>query len=615
MSETSIEKNILIEILNSLTSNTDLMNQNLKIISNKESEKELFLKKTFPNINFQQKEKDESFETKKLYTYFIKKIYKYFEKGKIIYFNSPYSVLYFKRIIDYLTNLVNSNIDIVEDDLIKIFFYLLFLYFDEKDKKSEKKKFELDETFFKGTFIELKEKYGSRLLYKDSKETENYIMIYKIMMTKRILSLVNETFQNIVDILRIKGKKNDDFITNMITDATDILLLYDTSKDISIGLINKIKKFYSEKKYLTFTNYFSENDYTKLKKSTKIDKIFLEEKEDVYSSANYNYDSINDITSTYNHEDNLNKYLENRNKYYTWMKYSLLNEIVKNDLNDEINIFAFAMLDSYGDFEIIQRFKKKLENLEQKTIIQFIEDILNDNNFYEQFFKILNSNIIKTFFTSHLLIGTKEEFQIQNEKSNDSENFSEAYSCFIKQYDKKNDNYTEFKKLLFLKILPSGDRAYTLRYLKKIVINPVQFFLGKEIKETIDIITILKGYLIVILLHEIEHFLRLLDDSENVSPLTPRDKEGGRMFIRYIFGVLSINHINLNQAKLILNNDTWNAHENLKKIFSGQLEDYDEENIDDFLHNYFKSSISFFSSRRKNVKLHGHSELDFHLRK
>ena len=297
------------------------------------------------------------------------------------------------------------------------------------------------------------------------------------------------------------------------------------------------------------------------------------------------------------------------------MKYSLLNEIVKNDLNDEINIFAFAMLDSYGDFEIIQRFKKKLENLEQKTIIQFIEDILNDNNFYEQFFKILNSNIIKTFFTSHLLIGTKEEFQIQNEKSNDSENFSEAYSCFIKQYDKKNDNYTEFKKLLFLKILPSGDRAYTLRYLKKIVINPVQFFLGKEIKETIDIITILKGYLIVILLHEIEHFLRLLDDSENVSPLTPRDKEGGRMFIRYIFGVLSINHINLNQAKLILNNDTWNAHENLKKIFSGQLEDYDEENIDDFLHNYFKSSISFFSSRRKNVKLHGHSELDFHLRK
>ncbi len=166
-----------------------------------------------------------------------------------------------------------------------------------------------------------------------------------------------------------------------------------------------------------------------------------------------------------------------------------------------------------------------------------------------------------------------------------------------------------------MKILPSADRAYTLRYLKKIVINPVQFFLGKEVKETIDIITILKGYLIVILLHEIEHFLRLLDGSENVSPLTPRDKEGGRMFIRYIFGVLSINHINLNQAKLILNNDTWKDHENLKKIFSGQLEDCDEENIDDFLHNYFKSSISFFSSRRKNVKLHGHSELDFHLRK
>ena len=154
-----------------------------------------------------------------------------------------------------------------------------------------------------------------------------------------------------------------------------------------------------------------------------------------------------------------------------------------------------------------------------------------------------------------------------------------------------------------------------MRFLKKIVINPVQFFLGKEIKEENDIITILKGYLIVILLHEIEHFLRLLDNSKNVLPRTPRDGEGGRMFIKYIFGVPSINHINSNQAKLILNNDTWKDHENLKKIFIGQLEDFDEENIDDFLLNYFKNSISFFSSRTKNAKLGRHSDLDFHLRK
>ena len=247
MSKSFLEKDILIEILDILSLNIDLKNNNLIISSNEEREKELLLEKTFSNINFNKIEIDISFETKNLYTYFIRKIYEYFVQGIIIYFNSPYMVLYFKRIIDYLINLIKSNIDIVEDDLIKIFFYLLFLYFDEYDQISEqKKRYDLDETFFKGTFIELTEKYGSRLPYEDSKEIENYIKNYKVKMKKRILSLVNYIFQYIVDILRIKGKKNDDFINKMITDATDILYEYDKSKkEISVNLINKINKFYS----------------------------------------------------------------------------------------------------------------------------------------------------------------------------------------------------------------------------------------------------------------------------------------------------------------------------------------------------------------------------------
>ena len=39
---------------------------------------------------------------------------------------------------------------------------------------------------------------------------------------------------------------------------------------------------------------------------------------------------------------------------------------------------------------------------------------------------------------------------------------------------------------------------------------------------------------------------------------------------------------------------------NLKKIFVGQLEDIEEEkeeNVDDFVHNYFNNSISFFSNK------------------
>ena len=137
-----------------------------------------------------------------------------------------------------------------------------------------------------------------------------------------------------------------------------------------------------------------------------------------------------------------------------------------------------------------------------------------------------------------------------------------------------------------------------MRHLNKIVINPVQFLIGEEIDE-LNIKTILKGYLIVILLHETEHFFRVWDKSKSVFPHTPKDKEGGRMFIKYLFGVLSINHINLEQAITIFNYNTWKNHNQLKKIFSGQLEDIEEDNINDFLLKYFKSSISFFSTRAK----------------
>ena len=241
--------------------------------------------------------------------------------------------------------------------------------------------------------------------------------------------------------------------------------------------------------------------------------------------------------------------------------------------------------------------------MSNNKIKDIIKEILNENDLYEQYFSILNSDIIKKFFTSHLITNENtNEFYLQNEKSKDSENFTNAYLNFIAKYNKKSDNYRDIKKLIILKILTNGDRAYTLKILKKIVINPVQFYIGKDIKEDMNIKKILKGYLMVILLHETEHFLRALDESKNIFPKTPREKEGGRMFIKYIFDVQSINHINLEQANKIFSNNIWKSHEEIKKIFSGELEDIEEENIDDFLVNYFKNSISFFSSRHKIKK-------------
>ena len=72
--------------------------------------------------------------------------------------------------------LITSNINIVEDDIIKIFFILLILFFEENLKKQKSNKIlDLDESFFQGTFIELKVRYESIIPYKDSNEIIDYL--------------------------------------------------------------------------------------------------------------------------------------------------------------------------------------------------------------------------------------------------------------------------------------------------------------------------------------------------------------------------------------------------------------------------------------------------------
>lgn len=625
MSESNLAKDILKEILNILSLRVEKMDCSISFAPCKKEEEEKYLREKYSNINFVKQIKNISFETNDLYKYFLVKICSFLRPIKKIQFDSSFSFLYFNRIIGYLKKLVENNIDIVEDDLVKIFIYILLLFFDENliKEKANEKNLDLDETFFKGTFLELKERYSSKLVYEDSKEAIEFINAHKKTMRAEISSLVFTTFQNIQEILTEYGDQTEDLIKDMLYEVNDIL--YELSKsqnELTDNLIKKIKDFYSKNENLIFTNYISENEDfdSEIKKieptKMKITKNFIQQIKGQYSPFEFNYNSKDVISTTENHKKILNDYIGKRNKFYKRMKYSSFYEIFKYDLNDEIVIFAFSKYEVSTEFMFIQKLINKVKNLEQNEIIGIIKDILNENDFYEYYFSLLQSDIIMKFFTSHLSIENEkdDEFTLLKGQSNTSECFHTVYKNFMEKYNTKKDNYNAFKKLIIFKILPYGDRAYTMRHLNKIVINPVQFLIGEEIDE-LNIKTILKGYLIVILLHETEHFFRVWDKSKSVFPHTPKDKEGGRMFIKYLFGVLSINHINLEQAITIFNYNTWKNHNQLKKIFSGQLEDIEEDNINDFLLKYFKSSISFFSTRAKKGAKKGIFNLDEYLRK
>ena len=621
MSQSNLSKEILKEILKIL-SFAEKMTYTTFIFDTKEVN-QLYLINKFPDLKLGVK-KIISFETEKLYIYLIKKAYDFLQIKNSITFDSSYSVLYFKKIIKYLSELVTSSIDIVEDNLIKVFFYLLFLFFEKKLNNlscQNNLKIDLDETFFKGTFIELTEKYSSEIAYCDSKEITDFLNNCKNDMEIQIIARLENDFLYIKEILEQYRDKKDDLMNEMYIDTENLLyeiekLFRSKSYSLSNDLINILNKFYSNKTYLIFTNYISEVNKDDL--ISDINNKFLESKKDDYLPFEFDYSFSNNSIENEKHNEKLENYLIYRNKNYKKMKYSWFPEAFKLGLDNEFSIFAFSQYKIPTEFNLIHKFKNKIDNLFQKNIVSIIKEILNDNDFIDLYFSILKCDTIKYFFNNYLNINENDKvFQKQKYQSNDSDKFDEVYSDFMKQYEKKNENYKEFKDLIIYKILPYGDRAYTLKELKKFVINPAQFCIGNDIKEDSDIKKILKGYIIIILLRETEHFLRL-EQNKKVFSLTPRQEEGGRLFIKYIFDVYSINHINLEHANKILNIATWEDHNELKKIFLNQLEDIEEEkgeNVEEFLHNYFKDSISFFTNKERKGDNKKKFNIDLYLKK
>ena len=532
------------------------------------------------------------FETKRFYIKILYQLNKIVNGDIKIKFNSYYSLLLVLKINDVLDIILSkNNKNVIDNPKVKIYLYLLFLHITGEKKIVEK--LGLNEGFFLGTYKELMQEYPG-YEYKDSKYIKDVINKWKKKIKISLRYYFLNIFKKILEYLKNYGKE-DDLIKRMKKDAD--IIFYELEKNNLKGIEDDLKKFYDNQDYLIILNYISEMFYNNDTIKEPIDSVLLNKIKSKYCDIK--------IDDNLNLEFDRDKYEEYQTTIKVRMLLSYPKLIYDIGLDNEILICTLMQKNSENPYNSIENYKvmeninNNIENLDNTKVEEYVKKILDDNEFYKTFFSILESNLIKTFFCGNLYIEENETgVNILDSKIEGSECFEYAYKNFLKKYNKQN--FEDFKNLIIIKALSKGTRACIVTELNKYIINARQLYIGADINEqNSELKEILEGYLIVILLQETEQFLRLLDEgnNKNVRISTPKSKEGGRLFIKYIFGVESISRISQEQAKIILNLDNWKDHKKIKSIFEGQLE---EANINEYYSKIYPKSISFYSTR-KNI--------------
>ena len=184
---------------------------------------------------------------------------------------------------------------------------------------------------------------------------------------------------------------------------------------------------------------------------------------------------------------------------------------------------------------------------------------------------------------------------VNNSLDDYDDDLSNGYNQFL-SFIKKDKNW--FNSLFIFKYLPKNKRAFVDLNMK-IVLNPLFIELSDSLNDDKNKKEeILEAYLIIILIYEIAHLLKFMKET-NLSldiPQTPKNKEGGEMFINYLFGIPVIKTITYLEAKEINNCDNWENIDKLHKIF--QKENKEEKNKEEenqnnlYKINYYLSDIN-----------------------
>ena len=362
-----------------------------------------------------------------------------------------------------------------------------------------------------------------------------------------------------------------------------------------------------------------------------------------YFNSNQNYEELEKVngflSKCLNEEinsDNIEEFIKENEEYikiYVERYYKILHIPVKKEeyerhkkilfsLNDLDQISCYLQICQNENFHLIENFNKVYEpiSISQKKEEDLSEDlkiIISSDDFYEKLKEILMSKSVQNYifrkrkFNDIIDKNIKEFYnfsfvdELSNLPSQNNEDDDINVDDLKKEYDIFMEKYTQkdwFKSIITYKYLPNGIRGFVNQTMM-IAVNPLfikksNLFLEKENKDIKK--KILSSYLIILLIHEIIHLLKFLKKSnfEKIEdlPSTPNGKEGGEMFINYLFGNPIITKIKEYQSDKILDINNWKDLSKLRDIFPINLNEHKDGNVDN---EYY---ISFYNTNIKEEK-------------
>ena len=444
-----------------------------------------------------------------------------------IIFNDYSRVLWLNFNKRLLLNL--SQKDIEKPNIKVIFYFIVNLFYPEIDTESSLEFREdtipilYSQCFFSKLLLDNEEIY--RILDKDYSQ-------YYTNSEKKII--FNQMFINIINKKILKNKNVKDFQDKNTNKSLEVSLMLKCYKYLPLPLLQHF--FEDELHIVTIENSkldlfnFYRNCFCDLGSSNKnnfIDTIrsmnLIERNEDEKENL------INEIIKESDFIDTLKKIMTSpvvNNAYYIINKFYLSN----GSFNQEEEI------------EIIKN--KKIINLDEEEN-KVIEESKNKNKSSNIELKINESN-------------REEQNNSIKEEVNNLINGKPIIS-YYNRFCKELENY-DYSNIFIIMGLPKTIKGFTFRFLK-IIINTKGIIMNMDDDKKSS--TLLKAYLIFVIIHEENHFIKRYFNKDINAHLCDTPKingynEGGKHLIKLLFGEDMINkNINLEQAKFILKINNW----------------------------------------------------------